>query len=55
MEDENEHVKTMTACRDYSIMADLVNKGKPKKERTSKVEPSEEEASINNMNTSQKH
>lgn len=53
MEDENEHVKTMTACRDYSIMADLVNKSKPKGDTGNSVTPPKDEASITNMDTTQ--
>lgn len=53
MEDEKEHVKTMTACRDYSIMADLVNKGKPKQDKGNAVTPPEDEASIKVMDRSE--
>ncbi len=49
MEDENEHVKTMTACRDYSIMADLVNKGKAKQDKDGSTLPPEDAAKVNNM------
>ena len=51
MEDEKEHVKTMTACRDYSIMADLVNKGKTVQEKDQSTKPPRIEASIGNMDT----
>lgn len=53
MEDEKEHVKTMTACRDYSIMADLVNKGKSQKEKSDSTAPPSDEASIGNMDKTQ--
>jgi len=51
-EDEKEHVKTMTACRDYSIMGDLVNKANAKKDKDGnvKVSPPPAEASIKTMN-----
>jgi hypothetical protein len=50
-EDEKEHVKTMTACRDYSIMGDLVNKSKAKKDKYGgiRVSPPPDEASIKTM------
>lgn len=51
MEDENEHVKTMTACRDYSIMADLVNRGKSKQDKDNTTVPPKDEARVNNMDT----
>ena len=53
MEDENEHVKTMTACRDYSIMADLVNRGKPKQDKDNTTEPPKDEAKVNSMDRTQ--
>ena len=53
MDDENEHVKTMTACRDYSIMGDLVNRGKANPAAATSVSPPEDEASINNMDRTQ--
>ena len=49
MEDENEHVKTMTACRDYSIMADLVNREKSQKDKGNTTAPPKDEAKVNNM------
>ena len=51
MEDENEHVKTMTACRDYSIMADLVNREKSKQDKGNTTAPPRDEAKVNNMDT----
>ena len=57
-DDEKEHVKTMTACRDYSIVSDLINRDKAATHRTdasqngSKVEPPKDEAQIPVMDTS---
>ena len=57
-DDEKEHVKTMTACRDYSIVSDLINRDKAAKHRTdaaqngSNVEPPKDEAQIPVMDTS---
>lgn len=53
MDDENEHVKTMTACRDYSIVSDLVNRNEAYQKDEGKAEPPKDEASIKVMDTSQ--
>ena len=50
-QDEEEHVKTMTACRDYSIVGDLVNKADAKGGGGggAKVAPPPDQASIMTM------
>lgn len=53
-DDEMEHVKTMTACRDYSIVSDLVNKEEARK-GNGKVSPPPDEASIKTMDRTALH
>lgn len=51
-DDEKEHVKTMTACRDYSIVGDLVNREEAQKGKGD-VKPPEDEERIKTMDRTQ--
>ena len=54
-DDEKEHVKTMKACRDYSIVGDLVNKAKgaQKGKQSSSAAMMPDNAAVKRMDSSQ--